>query len=68
MSDKPIEQSRDPDLRASHAALVRAAARARELARRTGTRLVIVRRGMVQYIAPDQVGAAEPELPYGNEI
>lgn len=37
MNEKPIEESKDRDLRLSKAALLRAALRARQLAEQTGT-------------------------------
>lgn len=59
MTDKPLEQSGDPDLRASYAALLRAAASARELARQTGTRLIVSYGGNVRRVTPDQLGVTE---------
>lgn len=47
-----------PDLRGSWNALLRAAARARELARQTGTALVVVRDGKVVKVRPGSVDAA----------
>ena len=47
---KPIEQAINKDLRGSWPALQRAAQRARELARQTGTALVISRDGVIQQI------------------
>ncbi len=64
MSDRPVEQSGDADLRGSRAALLRAAARARELARQTGTRLVVGKGGVVRYIRQDKPGIAEQAAPY----
>ena len=57
MNTQPIETAQDADLRAVPAALARAAQRARELAARTGTRLVIVEHGEVKLVAvsPDDV-------------
>jgi hypothetical protein len=52
MNPKPIEQARDPDLRHSAAALRRAALRARELAQRTGTALVVMREGKLEWLQP----------------
>jgi hypothetical protein len=69
MNKQPIEQARDADLRLTHAALRRAAQRARELARQTGTVIVISRQGVIEHLQP------EPELastvresipPYGD--
>ena len=55
MNKQPIEQAQDADLRLSVAAMQRAARRARELARRTGTCLVISQDGKVIYLHPDQM-------------
>jgi hypothetical protein len=59
MNVKPIESARDADLRATGPAMRRAAQRAREVARQTGTPLVVVRQGKVEYVAPDSL-AGEP--------
>jgi hypothetical protein len=53
MNKPPIETARDNDLRMSRRAMQRAAERARELARQTGTRLVVVRQGVVEHIPPE---------------
>ena len=45
MNSKAIEQAKDPDLRASVAAMRRAARRARELAASTHTQLILARDG-----------------------
>lgn len=52
MNDRPIEQAVDADLRLSIVALRRAAHRARDIARRTGTDLVVVEHGKLLHIAP----------------
>jgi len=57
MNPKPIEQAKDPDLRASLAALRRAAQEAREVAVRTGTRLVLVQDGQVVRVRPNGGGS-----------
>jgi hypothetical protein len=57
MNPKPIEQARDPILRAATAALKRAAQRARLEAVRTGTCLVIWRGNRIVRIPPK---SAEP--------
>ena len=54
MNKQPIEQAQDADLRLSVAAMQRAARHARELARRTGTYLVVSQDGKVIYLHPDQ--------------
>lgn len=66
MNNKPIAQSGNADLRASEAALLRAAQRARELAQRTGTRLVVSQNGVLQYIEFRSTGVAEPDASYEN--
>jgi len=52
MNDSPIETARDADLRLSQQALHRAARRARELAARTGTSIVVSRGGVMEHITP----------------
>jgi len=52
MNNRPIEQSLDTDLRLSIVALRRAALRAREIAQRTGTDLIVVEHGQLRRIAP----------------
>lgn len=47
MTDTLISRLPDPDMQAAPAALARAAQRAREIARQTGTALVIVRDGVL---------------------
>jgi hypothetical protein len=53
MNERPIEAARDADLRLSLQAMRRAAQRARELAARTGTVLIISRRGTIEHLQPD---------------
>ena len=53
MNKQPIEQALDADLRCATAALKRAALRARELAMKTGTAIVINRDGKLEYLIPD---------------
>jgi len=55
MNKRPIEQASDPDLRFSHAALQRAAQRAQDLAKATGTMIVVSRNGIVQHLVPERV-------------
>lgn len=57
MTKPSIEEARDPDLRGSLAALRRAARRARDLARRTGTGVVIWRNNRVEYLQPEDSAA-----------
>ncbi len=47
MSDVPVSKLQDDDMRAAPTALVRAGVQARELARKTGTAVVIVRDGIL---------------------
>jgi hypothetical protein len=55
MNDKPISEANDPDLRNVDAALKRAAARAREIARQSGTKIVVNRGGKTVLIDPDDL-------------
>ncbi|MCB1958942.1 MAG: hypothetical protein KDE68_00180 [Rhodocyclaceae bacterium] len=70
MNPKPIETACDSDLRLSGQAMQRAAQRARELAARTGTELIVSRNGVIERIRPlpGDVGheLREPSAPYGN--
>ena len=50
MKTKAITEAKDPDLRASGAALLRAAAQARQTAIQTDTNLVIVKNGQLTRI------------------
>lgn len=52
MNLRKIEQARDRNLPASMAALKRAALRARDLAKRTETSLVLAREGCIARVAP----------------
>jgi hypothetical protein len=45
--NRPLLQSRDPDILASETALRRAARRARALGRRTGTPVYVLQRGRI---------------------
>lgn len=47
MSNVPVSKLQDDDMHAAPAALVRAGVQARELARKTGTAVVIVRDGIL---------------------
>ena len=75
MNKQPIEQARDADLRLSKVALLRAARRARDLAHSTGTKIVVSRDGIIEYLTPrpanaDKNAAAhaqEPAAPYRNK-
>ena len=52
-----VSKSTDADMQAVPIALMRAAKRARELARQTGTKLVVMREGKLVEVDPD---AGEP--------
>ncbi len=71
MNKQPIETARDSDLRQSPQAMRRAAQRARELAARTGTALVVSRDGVIEHIRPQPDPASpyvqEPPAPYGDK-
>ena len=71
MSKQPIENAQDADLRLSVAAMQRAAQRARELAVKTGTAIVISRDGVIEYLSPTPEsatpGVQQPSTPSGNE-
>lgn len=55
MKPRDISQARNPDLRASQAALRRASQLARKTAIQTSTNLVVVRNGKVVKISPDEL-------------
>lgn len=55
MNSKPISEANDPDLRNVDAALKRAAVRAREIAKQSGTKLVVNRGGKTVLIDPDDL-------------
>ena len=69
MNRQPIDHARDPDLRHSLPALRRAAQRARELARQTGTAIVIRHNGVLETVsmpaetAGTAVAVHEPPAP-----
>ena len=64
MKKPSIDPTQDFDLQNSMAAMQRAALRAREIARQTGTFLVISRNGVVELIEPD---AQELDIPSAQE-
>jgi hypothetical protein len=69
---QPIEQAQDPDLRLSVVAMQRAALRARELAYKTGTQLVVSLDGVVQFLEPDApefetLLVQQTPAPYGEK-
>jgi hypothetical protein len=62
VTTKDISEAKDPDLRASMAALQRASLLARQTAIQTGTRLVIVKDGqLLKLSAEELLRQAEPE-------
>ena len=72
MNKQPIEKAKDADLKSSVAAMQRAAQSARELARKTGTAIVVSRNGIIEHLAPDApeleaFSVQEPQLPYGEQ-
>lgn len=58
MNKRPIEQARDDDLRLSPKAMQRAVQRAHEVARATGTMIVVSHDGIIEHRAPQSFGAA----------
>lgn len=60
--NKPIEMVRSPVLRGSFPALLRAAARARQLAAQTGTAVVVVRDGVIEHHYPPLTMPATPRV------
>lgn len=60
MKTKTITEARDPDLRASVAAMSRAAELARETAIRTDTNLVVVKDGKLTRIPAQALRSATP--------
>jgi len=60
MNNRPLSQAQDADLRFSQAAMERAALRARELAARTGTDLVVSHNGVIEHISPAAVSPVAP--------
>jgi len=53
MNKKNIELARNPDLAASEIAIHRAAKRAKQVAARTHTKLVVIRDGKIVRVKPD---------------
>lgn len=52
MNKQPIEQAHDRDLRLSQAAMQRAAQRAQDIAKATGTAIVISHDGVIEHLSP----------------
>ncbi|CAK0740436.1 conserved hypothetical protein [Gammaproteobacteria bacterium] len=62
MKAKDISEAKDPDLRASMAAMQRASLQARKTAIQTGTHLVIVKDGQLLRISAEELSQqAEPK-------
>lgn len=53
MNKAPIDQANDQDLRLSQVALQRAALRAHDLAKATGTTIVISNHGIIEHVQPE---------------
>ena len=60
MTMKNIQEAKDPDLRASAAAMSRAAAAARKTAIQTGTNLIVVKDGKLTRIPAQVLREAAP--------
>ncbi len=63
MNTEPIETAKDADLRAVPHALARAAQRARELAARTGTLLVVAECGEERVVAASSASTTAQRKP-----
>lgn len=63
MKIKDISESRDPDLRASTAAVQRAAALARKTAIQTDTGIVVVKGGRLVRISADELRLESDQTP-----
>lgn len=63
MKTKDISEARDPDLRASMAALQRAAALARKTAIQTDTGIVVVKGGRLVRISADELRLESDQKP-----
>ncbi len=63
MNTKNIDQANSADLRGSLTALQRAARRARELAAKTGTELIVSRGGVIERIKP-QPDSADQQVQH----
>lgn len=70
MTRRPIEEARNSVLRGSHKAMQRAALRAKEIAQQTGTKIVVSKNGIIEYLQPQSIqttGVQEPASPYKSE-
>jgi len=61
MNKQPIDQAHDRDLRLSQVAMQRAARRAHDLAKTTGTMIVISRDGVIEHLKPKSQELSTPE-------
>ncbi len=61
MNKQPIEQAHDRDLRFSQAAMQRAAQRAHELAKATGTTIVVSHHGIIEHMKPTPQEISTPK-------
>lgn len=64
MNKQPLEQAQDRDLRLSQPAMQRAAQRAHDLAKATGTTIVVSRDGVIEHVTP--MAAAPPNVGTDN--
>ena len=62
MTERKIEQSMEDELRDIESALMRAGQRARERARATGTRLVLSRNGVLEFVPPERLEENSQEV------
>jgi|JI10StandDraft_1071094.scaffolds.fasta_scaffold5070362_1 hypothetical protein len=67
MTMKSIQEAKDPDLRASVAAMIRAAEEARKTAIQTGTNLIIVRDGKLTRIPAQALRDASPPATHPSQ-
>jgi LDH2 family malate/lactate/ureidoglycolate dehydrogenase len=61
INTQPIEQAHDRDLRLSQVAMQRAAQRAHDLAKATGTTIVISHDGVIEHLVPNS-NSSEPQI------
>jgi hypothetical protein len=53
MNKRPIEQANDSDLRHSRIAILRAVQRAHDVAKTTGTTIVVSHNGVIEHLTPN---------------
>jgi hypothetical protein len=61
MNNQPIEQAHDRDLRLSQVAMQRAAQRAHDLAKATGTTIVVSHHGVIEHLQPTPEEISTPD-------